>query len=90
MKADDFEPGIHVTVLHCHYNPKDRSMRGEVLKIIHVELPFIIVEKTLCRQCVHDSLDTREWSFKKLSDEYVRLAPKAEGGQGPSFEVARA
>lgn len=90
MKADDFEPGIFVTVTACIAAPEDRSYRGDVLKVLHVELPFIVLE-TPCpyvrRFLPTLTLDTRDWRFMRLSDDFVRLTyrPDLDGplsGQG--------
>lgn len=65
--------------------------RGDVLRVVAVDMPFVVVE-VLCHGSgmmpfrltgmgpTRASLDTRRYSFKKLSDEYVDalLARKAQ------------
>jgi hypothetical protein len=76
MHIDDFERGQFVVVTGCIYNPEDRSLRGEILEVLHVDLPFILVEdrsSTIRRFVRKRHLDTREWKFKIPSSEYVKL-----------------
>lgn len=74
LKQDELKVGMYVTVLAG----KDKSFRGDVLEITAVDLPFIVI-----RWCNHSVtnpivLDTRIYSLKKLSPEYIKQAMKKD------------
>jgi len=52
---------------------EDRSQNGNVLKIIAIDLPYILVDRYWQPDSkpIRTELDTREMIFKALSQEYV-------------------
>ncbi len=85
LQQDDLEVGMYITVLRgrplyeisltgTNQCGEDNSFKGDVLKILAVDLPFVVV------RCCNSSLtgpitfDVRMYGLKKLSPEYVNSA----------------
>jgi hypothetical protein len=70
MHIENLEIGMWVTIeSHKNGNP-DRSYRGDPLKIVSINHPYIVV-RTLNRLFGAVSLDTREVNLMLLSKDYV-------------------
>jgi hypothetical protein len=76
MRLEDISPGDNLTVLDCIYNPRDRSYRGTVFTVLHVDFPFAVCRSDDWSQGV--TFDLREWHFKRVSDEYVAARKAAK------------
>jgi len=79
IKLDDLKVGNVVTVLNW-LSHKDNSYKGDLLKIIAINIPFISVKEILH----HDSwkqglvLDTRCVELSLLSDDFVKKTISAQ------------
>jgi hypothetical protein len=70
MHIENIEIGMWVTIESWKNGNVDRSYKGDPLKIISIDLPYIVV-KTLNRLLHAVSLDTREVNLMILSKDYV-------------------
>ena len=89
LQVDDLEVGMFVTVHTGETRQRiipngpmsteiiieeDKIFKGEVLKIICIDFPYIVVEFIFFgdRKKKRDRLDIRDVKLKMLSDDYVR------------------
>jgi hypothetical protein len=70
MHIENLEIGMWVTIESCKNGNPDRSYRGDPLKIVAINHPYIVV-KTLNPLFRAISLDTREVNLMLLSKDYV-------------------
>ncbi len=72
LKQCELKVGMYVTILNSKGD--NNSFKGDVLKILAVDLPFVVV------RCCNSSLtgpitfDIRTYGLKELSPEYVEQA----------------
>jgi len=80
LRPQELASGMPVTVV----DGPDRSYRGDVLRVVAVDLPFVALRHPEYRQRL--VLDTREWGFKALSAEFVAAieAPEPTGDEDGS------
>jgi len=87
MNIDDMKAGDFVTVFQgCELSDfghqgdtitkvrYDNSYKGDVLKIVCVELPYVVL--LTYEHCLGDgykiTLDTRRWKFMRISNDFIK------------------
>ena len=76
LKPYDMEVGQYITVVSNNRHPGDRRFRGNVLRIVSVNLPYVLVEHT-DKPFPNSPFDTRDWEFCLLNERYVKNKCKA-------------
>ena len=74
IKPEALTKNLLMTVLNSRHG--DRSYRGDILKVVHVEVPFVVVSVYRKHQNklgfdYKTKLDTREFIFGEISREYI-------------------
>jgi hypothetical protein len=70
-EARDWEPGKYITVVKSK-KYRDQTYRGDVLKILLIEEPFIVVEVLTGKHSNRRvSLDADFYTFQEVTEEYV-------------------
>lgn len=76
LESDDFEIGLPVCI-HSFVNgnipPTGNGWASSPYRIVHIELPFILVKALYMPGEPLWPLDTRLYKFMKLSEDFVRL-----------------